>query len=419
MIKSYPFRHTKGNQLLFGAFLLALLYLTRDSAPCATFLGFYASQFLTLGIVGLLAIAFLMSNRGEIKGIFTDSRMLLAAVVTLVFLLPMLVKRDWQLMYGSVLFAALLGVGLSYFVSCRRVAKYYVVLIAALGAYSVLVHVVLAPLAEAGFFSPRVVYNSIDMDFLDFGLSFPTLYIYTKSRNYGLFREPGVYQFFILLGLYLNNYRVDWVRKWPVWAVNVILAVTMMTTLATGGVIEMGLLIVLLFLDKKWYRQKIGRVLLIVGIVLCAGGFAFLAITKPPLYWNLYLMMAKLFTGEQSMADRVGSISVNLQYFFRNPLFGGRISEILYAVENNTSSTTAMYAIFGILGGTVHAAGWCALVWDKERFWLWNLGLLTVLLMSFNTQNLITNPFLWIFPMMAVTERILPGVNSWRTRGGA
>lgn len=416
MTKQFPFPQTRTNRLLFGIFLLALIYLSRDSAPCATFLGFYASQFLLLGILVLLAAAFLAANRGTLREVFLDSRMMILAVLTLVFLLPMLAKRDWQLMYFSVLLPAALGICLTYFVSCRRTAKYYVLIITGLAAYSLVAFLVLRPLTEAGLLHPRVVYNTIDLEFLDFGLAFPTMYIYTKGRNYGLFREPGVYQFFLLLGLYLNNYRVDWERKWPVWVVNAVLAVTMMSTLATGGVIEMALLLVLLFLDKKWYRQKIGRIALAAGLLLGVAGFAVLTITKPPLYWSLYLMVAKLFTGEQSLTDRVGSLAVNLSFFLQNPLFGGRIADILFAIDNNTSSTTVMYAIFGILGGTVHVAGWCALVWDKERFVLWNLGLLTVLLMSFNTQNLITNPYLWIFPMMALTERLLPMVDSRRKR---
>ena len=35
------------------------------------------------------------------------------------------------------------------------------------------------------------------------------------------------------MGLYLNNYRVDWEKKQSVWVVNVILAAAMLTTLAT------------------------------------------------------------------------------------------------------------------------------------------------------------------------------------------
>ena len=37
------------------------------------------------------------------------------------------------------------------------------------------------------------------------------------------------------------------------------------------------------------------------------------------------------------------------------------------------------------------------------------LALLLVLFASFNTQNLIADVFFWLFPVMAVVERVLPG----------
>ena len=416
MIERYPFPLTRRNQLLFGAFLLAMLYLTRDSMPCMTFLGFYTSQFLAIGIMGLLCVAFLAANRRNLKKVFTDSRVILAVVFAAIFLLPMLVKRDWQLMYFTVLIGILLAVFLSYFVSLRTAAKYYVVVLTGLAVYSMVAHLLLRPIAEAGILSPRVVTNSLGLEFLDYGLAFPTLCVDTKSRNYGLFREPGIYQFFLLMGLYLNNYRVDWEKKQSVWVVNVILAAAMLTTLATGGVIEMGLLAIVLFLDKKWYREKPGR---IAAVACIAGGVVLLAvlyIMDSPIFRQLYLMVAKIFAGEDSVTDRLGSIASNTAFFFAHPVFGGRIAQVLFAVENNTSSSTALFAIFGILGGMVHALSYAALVWNKDRCIVWNLALLVILLMSFNTENMIANPFLWMFSIMALTERVLPVMDAWRRK---
>lgn len=416
MLKRYPFADNRTTRILFGLFMLAMLYLSRDAMPCMTFLGFYPSQFLTVGLMGLMGVVFIVNNRKNLKEVFTDSRIILMAVFTATFLLPMAAKRDMQMMYFSVLIAVLFAVFLSYFVPMRSASKCYVVVLTALAVYSMIAHLILRPIAEAGFLTPRIVINPTGWEFLDFGLAFPTLCIYTKSRNYGLFREPGIYQFFILMGLFLNNYRVDWQKKSSVWVVNFILAATMMTTLATGGVIEMGLFAVVLFLDKKWYREKLGRIAALTCAVGAAAVVAVLYLMKSPIFMELYLMVAKIFAGEDSVVDRVASISSNLSFFFAHPIFGGRISEVLYAVDNNTSSSTALLAIFGITGGLVHAVSYAALVWDKERFILWNLGLLVILLMSFNTENIIADPFLWLFPIMALTERLLPWIDRKRRK---
>jgi len=80
---------------------------------------------------------------------------------------------------------------------------------------------------------------------------------------------------------------------------------------------------------------------------------------------------------------------------------------VLYSVENNTTSTMLMFAIFGILGGVLHTLSWAALVWEKDKKLWTKLVLLLILFMSFNTQNLIADLFFWLFPMMALTEKCL------------
>ena len=67
-----------------------------------------------------------------------------------------------------------------------------------------------------------------------------------------------------------------------------------------------------------------------------------------------------------------------------------------------------MFAIFGILGGGLHLASWLALLWSRERKVWVNIALVLIVLMSFNTQNIIADVFFWLFPMMALTERAVP-----------
>ena len=38
------------------------------------------------------------------------------------------------------------------------------------------------------------------------------------------------------------------------------------------------------------------------------------------------------------------------------------------------------------------------------------MNLKLILFMSFNTQNLVANVYFWLFPMMALVERGLPGL---------
>ena len=108
--------------------------------------------------------------------------------------------------------------------------------------------------------------------------------------------------------------------------------------------------------------------------------------------------------------DRKSAISANLQFITRNPLAGDMIANVLHGTNHNTSSTLLLYAILGVVGGSLNVAAWIALLWKRERMLLGNLMLLVILFMSFNTQNLVANVFFWLFPMMALVERGLPAM---------
>ena len=411
-MRQYPFLETKAGKIAFGAFLFVMLLLARDTLITSSILGFMKSQFLMLGLICGFGLAFLAVNRRNLKAILTDKRMLAFLLFAVILLLPMLLKRDWQMMYFSVLICLFFAVFLTYFASCKEVARYYIVILALLGAYSVLATYVLrALLGENGLSRMPYFFNQIDVKFFNFGLAFVSE-SYVKNRNFGIFREPGVYQYFVLLALFLNNYTADWEKVWQRWTLNTVLALTMLTTLATGGIIELGLLAVVIFFDKKLYKNK--RICLLAAglIVVLVCALAVILAKKGTLYWELYAMFVSKFSPEEeSASDRFHAIFTNLHFFLQHPLVGEKLSAVLHAMENNTSSTLILYAVFGIAGGTLNVAAWAALVWDRERKLWANLALLVILFMSFNTQNLIADVFFWLFPCMTLVERGLPKWN--------
>ena len=99
----YPFPDSRGTKIAFAAFFTAMLFLARDSMFTTAVIGFEKAQFLMLGVICLLGVAFLIANRRNLLQILKDRRMIVVVVSAAVLLLPMLVKRDWQLMYFSVL----------------------------------------------------------------------------------------------------------------------------------------------------------------------------------------------------------------------------------------------------------------------------------------------------------------------------
>lgn len=412
-MKQYSFLQSKTGKMLLLAYLCAALFLGRESMYTLYMIGFYPAQFAFLGLTAVLGAAFAWQNRQSIPELLGDRRIKLLLCCAAMVLLPPIIKRDWQLMYANVFICILIAVFLSFFADTKELAGMYVLVMTVLGSYSVLATYVLRIPADRGMLAPATFLNAFDAEFYNFYLANVSI-DFAKNRNFGIFREPGVYQFFLMLGLYLNNYEVDWEDNRLYWCVNIILSVTMLTTFATGGVLTLGLFVVVVYFEKKWYRTRQGRILAAaaLGIVLVAVGI--IIVSNGELYFELYLMLIKFGNGSDSITDRVGSPIANMGLLLSSPIWGRGLNETLNAVANNTSSSTILYAILGIVGGSLNVAGWFALVWKRERNVIWNLLLLAILAVAFNTQNLITNLYFWLFPMMAMVERWLPQMGKER-----
>lgn len=406
MLRSYPFPGKRGMPAFYTLFLLALLMLSRDTLFSRNLLGFGKSQLLTVGIIALLALIFLFFHRKQLKAVLKDLRLPTAAAAAILILLPMVFKRDWQFTYVSIVIYIFICVFLSYFLTLQQVSRYYLVIMTVLGAYSVLCTYGLRILPDRGILNVPVFANSQGVEFYNFGLAQVSLE-FVKIRNFGIFREPGVYQFFLLIGLYLNNYRANWEKNWQVWVINGILAFTMLTTFATGGIIEMGLLAIFLFVDKKWYRSRTAKILAALLAALLGCAVAWILITKNSLYQDLVFMVIK-FAHPEYAGSHFEPLGVDLQIFLKHPILGDTVYNVLHALPSNATSTMVMYAFLGFLGGSFHVLCWAALSWDRDKGIIRNLFLMLILFMSFNTQNLSTNLFFWLFPILALCERGLP-----------
>ena len=409
-MKHYPLLENKTEKFLFGLYLVAMLFLSRDTLFSSCIVGFQRSQLFLFGLIVLLGLWFLIRNFKDLKSIILDPRMIAFGLSAAILLIPMLLKQDWQLMYFSILLCLLFAVFLTYFTSVKDVAKYYVVILTVLGLYSIFASYCLKMPALEGLITPKVFYNSKDWELFDFGFAYVSTAMHWY-RNFGIFREPGVYQFFVLLALYLNNYHVCWNRPWKLWLNNVILVITMITTFAIGGYAELALFAVFLYFDKKYYRETWGKIAGLLAVVAGAGilTWFFFRIQREDfgnsVIYEFYDMFIRLFTKSDSSTDRIDAIVTNIQLFANSPLWGDTIVNALHGTPHNTSSTLLLFAILGFVGGAVNVAAWVALAWKRDRNVFGNLILLLVLFMSFNTQNLVANVFFWLFPMMALVER--------------
>ena len=406
----YRFPESKLVKLCFLFFLYALQVVARSTMYSSTFLGIVRAQYIMIGLVAVIGVLFLAYNRNRWKQIFCDRRVLLMAGAALVLLVPMLVKHDWQLMYFTVLLSWLFAVFLTYFTDTRELGRWYVLIMTALSAVSLLGLFVLKPLALAGVL-PQIRFDSPGgWHMFNFGLTFvcdKNNQMDNALRAFGIFREPGLFQIFLFVAIQLNNYWVEWKKSWQMWAVDAVLFASLLTTFATGGVLALGLYVVFLFFDKGLYRDRRLQILAAIAVAAGIGLLAYALAQGGTWAYELIGMVEKLFNQSESYTDRLDSVFTDAAYFFANPLVGADLAEVLYAVPNNTATSPILFAVFGIVGGCVHVLSWAALAWKRNRHWAMNLLLMLILFVPFNTQNVMPDMFFWLFPMMALSEQCL------------
>ena len=403
MTKRYPFPQKKVFQVLFGLYLFSILYFCRVSQVSYYLLGFYKSQFLSLSITLLALLIFLIYQRKHLLQIVFNYRIALAILFAAAILIPMCVKKDWQMMYFSILLSILMGVFFSYFVSCAQAGKGFCVVMATLAAYSLAAFFALRPLADRGILAPPVFVNAYGGEFYNYLLAFVPKTL-VRDRNFGIFREPGVYQFFLFLALYLCFYHVRWERQTSMWVCGGILCLTLLSTFSTGAIAAMAVLLLTVYFEKKLYRSSLGKLLTALVLGLGIAFLAYLFIRKPPLYATLLYMFQKVTPGNPSFDDRFESIHVNLHLLSFRPKVGRDVSYVLEIIADNTSSTTILFAILGIFSGWLHVIAWLCLVLRGKGHIVTKLLCLLALAVTFNTQNLISDPYFWIFPIMALIE---------------
>ena len=414
-MKRYPFPNTRPWQSLFALYLFLLLYLTRVSQVSHYLLGFYKAQALTFGITAIAVLTFLLYQRKNLKELILNGRMILCLVLCAGVLTPMVLKRDYTMMYLSVLFSGLLGIFLSYFVSCRRAAKYYVLLLAGLALYSLVAFFLLRPLSDLGLLPVPTFQNAYGAEFYNYLFSFVSV-TFARERNFGIFREPGVYQFFLFLALYLCFYQVDWEKQRICWIIGAILSLTLLSTFATGGVAATVLFLLAVYFDKEVYRSPLGRKLTAAVLILLVLALGAALLVKPQLLGYVRMMLLKIQPGNPSSDDRLDSIVFNLSVIQWTPFVGRDVAYILETVTHNTSSTTILIGILGVLGGSINALAWLVLVCRGKGKWYAKAVSLLTLAITFNTQNLISDPYLWMFPMMALTEGLYDGINTLKKK---
>lgn len=214
------------------------------------------------------------------------------------------------------------------------------------------------------------------------------------SRNYGLFWEPGAFSVFLNIALYLELFHY----KKTSFKNNIILILTILTTLSTLGIGCMLLLLITDLFTIIKIKTK-GKYLLLAALLV-------FAITLFNSDYFMFHIFGKLQINQNGLMSPTTTVRLNSVIypgveFLKSPLWGVGYSTFLIIQEEKCFNMATFTIInwlctYGLLGGAPLCFGCIKFFYNKNASPLKKLSFLLFSILLFSTENFITITFIYI-----------------------
>lgn len=387
----------KNEMLSLHILIFSIIYFGRDTLITTTLLGFLNSQIILTLILLFYLFFFVKNNFGNLKLIIQDVRIKACLIICMYIMISMVINNAYTLMYISIIYAIVISLFLSLIVDYKKFMLILSNCILILGLYSLICVYIIKPLCVYGLINLPVFENSSNLQFYNMVFSFPVS-TNTYIRNFSIFREPGVFQFFITISLISELFILNR-KRFYIYAL--LHTLFMISTFSTSGMVQM-VIIYLAYFIKKIINMMRNRNMIVVLFLIFALVFILyhVIVSNPNIYWTVRPMIEKLIY--LNINDpRIEAIVGNIKMIVNSPIFGDDINKVLGSVSHNTSSTLLLTATFGIQFGLLHTFSWFLSVCEvklnesKQKRVIIYILLGIALFCSFNTQNLTTNAIFW------------------------
>lgn len=359
----------------------------------------------TLSSYSIMLLAVLLLFATLLKGLKLYSYDMYAIGCMLIIALIMVLRSGGELNYKSfILQISLLLFGLAFakIYTYRDFCDYYVNIMAVLALVSLVTFAFGALIVKMSFL-PTIT-NTVGNQFVTLLLS--NVPFYSQSRNWGLFREPGVYQFFLNFAFILSLFAFS---KKKLFHISVFI-LALLTTMSGAALLPMILTLFAFYLDgikPKTSPKKYGSTAKKYIVPVC---FALIIVALLTGYFNEII---EKMTGEastQSIQIRLSSLHSMIVSFAKNPLVGIPFEEQKqialnitqqYASVNyigTTNTIPAFFANFGIIVGLFYVIGlwkFCARLSKKK---LTVMLLFLSILVSTSNENLTASLLISVIP---------------------
>ena len=375
--------------------IFALIFYNNETFPSITYNGPLETVVL-LAII--ISIFFLFKILIKDKKINIKSNFIILGLICLI-LVTMLLNLDFRGGYLKIILGLLIGYMMIHIISFENFIEIYIKVLFILALYSLIVTYLIRPIT---FNMPQAIfprfYNMVGLPLIDARLSV-VVNMQNYFRNFGIFREPGVYQIFLNFALFFELFLIK--RKINILNV-IVFYMAIISTFSTAGYIT-GLIITMSFilfaknkLDDNINRKK-GLMLVLFLIVLLF------------LIFIIYLGrndLLRLMIRESSYYGRIAAIKANLVTWIESPIFGKGLTQALlkdvpekiqnyYPTLHNTSTIGALLSVFGLIFTSIYLFLIYKLISKSHCKILGKIFIFLAIMITISSQLLIYNELLY------------------------
>lgn len=346
-----------------------------------------------IGLGVLLFLVYLVSRKPVAKDMLVAAAVLITCVI-----ITMIACQDVRLGYfyriGLIFAGALIASYISFDLFALQFSRVMTVL-----ASASLVGFGLNILRPGFVRLFPVIVNTAGQKFYNLFLTaIPGMYFESTSqmpRNFGLFREPGVFQIFLILALAIQLF----VFTKPHVITSAIYLIALLTTLSTAGYIAVTVLLAGYIMSKS--RNKLEArnkmVLLFVGFTLLIYLFFFTDVLFSAGSGSVFGKLSDM--SRTTTSARVASVYVNFKIFLNSPFWGVGLTHLDLqfpvtatelmgvSVRSNTNTILVQFAVYGIIFASVWCVGYLGFCRKLGRKPFETLIVLAVFVLLFMSQN--------------------------------
>ncbi len=391
---------------IYGIFLLFLtILLSRNTLINSTLIGLNFSTYILTFLYLPIIYRFFYKKLYQKKD--------LSIIILFIFIFIGLIFKDdfkpYNLYIILVIFLAYIYIK-NY--DLKSILKWFCYIMFFLSCYSFLIEYFIYPIMIDVFGmdilseSSLHFVNSVGTNFLNMIFTFPVMangYI----RNFGIFTEPGYYQFYLIVALLIVMFNKNMLGKKMSNIFISIYTLVLLSTFSTAGYICLLIIGIYFFtnlvisIKKKSDIKDVIILLLLIAVFILF--LIFIISTNSSLKSMVQLVFSKLISKSNSTSTRLNGIFYTLNLGLKNPLFGTCIYVVIdkMIIANTNFAFTALY---GMVSGLILLILQYQFAEKISNNKLHSIIILIAILLSANNHFFVAIQSFWILMLLGLKE---------------